>query len=336
MKHQVQNTIKALVMIATLFVSTEVLAAGPCPNEIFGNDNILDLTAIKNELEQSKAYDEMDETQENAKYDLRRKVDRQNIQENDPMYALNAIGKVTAATIKEGEKGFTNFVKEEEKKSWGTGFMISPCHMITNHHVVCEKEKVNGKNICKSSGKVNKHANFSFGENDNGTDFRNRLTGEVIESDSNLEYAIVKIGPVKNEKGEISDKKIPFLLPNFKSVSGLNQVVSAGGGYPAQSSNQNNHKMYAMKSVLSPNGARLEGKITFTPGNSGSPTYYLDGGRLWASGIAAEVGFDSNGDAKINSKPRMINFPTIKDDLIQKNPTLLKEIVSSIKSGQCK
>jgi len=326
MKHQVANTIKALVMMVSLMGSFQALGAKPCPNEIVFNDNILDLRAIH--PKQESFYDELDETKENAKYDLRRKIDRQNINQNDPMYALNAIGKVTTGAVKEGQPGFFEATKNEENTSWGTGFMISPCHMITNHHVVCEKETVNGVKACRSDGSVKKNVNFSFGENSNGTDFKGRVTGNVAEFDSDFDFAIVRMESLK-------DQDVPYITPNFWDISKINEVVSLGAGYPVQSLGQNSHKLYGMKAILSENSAYVNGKMSFTPGNSGSPTMNLKNSTLTASGIYSKGGHDSSGNAKLNGSPKITSMPTIGAALKQKNPALLKEILNSLRTGKC-
>lgn len=163
------------------------MAAAPAPEELVKQNNLLDLTSFDPRLE--RLYNELDDSGENAKYDLRRKIDRHMIPPNNPMFALHALGKVTAAKVTEGQPGFDQSTRAEEVRKWGTGFMISPCHMMTNHHVVCEHELVNGKKQCKSNEHVNgKPVNFSFGENSDGTDFEKRVTGHVIATNKSFDY----------------------------------------------------------------------------------------------------------------------------------------------------
>ena len=145
----------------------DAVAVVPVPEELVKGDNVLDLTTLDPRLEQ--LFKEMDDEKLNAKYDLRRKIDRHTIDSRSPMFALHAIGKVTAAKVKEGQPGFEQSARAEENRAWGTGFMFTPCHMMTNHHVVCEKQTIKGHKVCKGNEAINimgKSANFSFGENE--------------------------------------------------------------------------------------------------------------------------------------------------------------------------
>lgn len=279
MKTLTVTKIQILMFLTILVLGVEGMAAGACPNELFKGDNVLNLQEFAKDLEEN--FTKLADDKINAKYDMRRKITRHTIESNDPMIGLHAIGKVTAAKVTEGNPGFENSTKEEESKAWGTGFMISSCHMITNNHVVCEKEVVNGKKVCKRNENLKgKSANFSFGENGTGTDFEKRVTGNVIASDESLDYAIVRIDSFRN-----NDEFIPYIPPNFNDISKINNLVSLGAGYPAQSRGENNHKLYGMKAKLTADNIYIDGKMTFTPGNSGSPTLYVDESGLRASGL---------------------------------------------------
>lgn len=144
-------TASIAVMAQAVFFLTgsEAFAARPqpCPQDLFLSDDVYDLTKV-HEL-QMKYYAENDPATGDAKYDCRRKIDRQQFKNTDVLYSLNAIGKVTLPSPKEEQLGFVESVKDQENRSWGTGFTISPCHMITNNHVICDREIVNGKSICK-------------------------------------------------------------------------------------------------------------------------------------------------------------------------------------------
>lgn len=329
MKNLTSTKTQMMMILAVLILSAKAIAAVPCPNAMFRNDNILNLKEFSSHLE--GLYNELDESGENAKYDMRRKIDRQNLDLNDPMFALHAIGKVTAAKVTEGKPGFEKSTKAEENKSWGTGFMISPCHMITNQHVVCEKELVNGKYICKKNEVLNgKSSNFSFGENDNGTDFEKRVTGNIVASDESLDYAIVKIHSLKN-----TDEAIPYILPNFWNIAEINNSVSLGAGYPAQSLGVDSHKLHGMKAKMRTANSYVQGRMTFTPGNSGSPTLYLKNNLLTASGLFNKYSFDSHGEAVLNSSPRIVGLPAIGSDLKLKNRSVLDDVIKSFQTGQC-
>lgn len=329
MKIVTAKLIRTMTVLAALILSVDGMAAIPYPNELFQNDDLLDLTQFGEHFESHFA--EQDDSGISAKYDMRRKIDRHTIDQQNPMFALNAIGKVTAAKVTEGNPGFVESAKSEENRAWGTGFMISPCHMITDYHVVCEKELYNGKKICKNDETLkSKSANFSFGENSDGSDFKKRVTGKVIASNQSLDYAIVQIDSLKNSPEEIS-----FIMPNFRDISVINNQISLGAGYPIQSLNENSHKLYGMKARLNAKSMFINGKITFTPGNSGSPTLYTKNGRLSASGLLSSSSTDSNGKPSLNKSVEIIGFPSIGRDLNINNPSVFKDIVSSIKSGRC-
>ncbi|MEK6772622.1 MAG: serine protease [Bdellovibrionota bacterium] len=329
MKTLTVTKIQILMFLTTLVLSVEGVAAVPCPNELFKGDNVLNLQEFGRHLEEN--FDKLDDDKINAKFDMRRKVTRHTIESNNPMIGLHAIGKVTAAKVAEGNPGFENSTKEEENKAWGTGFMISPCHMITNNHVVCEKEVVNGKKVCKRNENLKgKAANFSFGENETGSDFEKRVTGNVVASDEGLDYAIVRIDSFRN-----NDEFIPYIPPNFNNISKINDLISLGAGYPAQSRNEDNHKLYAMKAKLTAGDTNINGKMTFTPGNSGSPTMYIDKGVLFASGLFNSSLNDSQGKPALNKSITIVGFPKIGNSLMKNNPKILNEITNSLKTGRC-
>ena len=329
MKTLTVTKIQILMFLTILVLRVEGMAAVACPNELFKGDNVLNLQEFAKDLEEN--FDKLAGDKINAKYDMRRKVTRHTIESNDPMIGLHAIGKVTAAKVTEGNPGFENSTKEEENKAWGTGFMISPCHMITNNHVVCEKEVVNGKKVCKRDENLKgKLANFSFGENETGTDFEKRVTGKVVASDEGLDYAIVRIDSFRK-----NDEFIPYIPPSFRNISKINDLISLGAGYPAQSRNEDNHKLYAMKAKLTADNTYIDGKMTFTPGNSGSPTMHIDNGVLRASGLFHKYYNDLKGKPSLNSNPDIVGFPAIGSNLKQKNQKILNEITESLKYGRC-
>ncbi len=317
-------------ILINFFVNSTAISSTPCPDSLFQGDNVLDLTTFGKHLEE--LYDLRDSKNQNAKYDMRRKVDRHNINSNNPMYALHAIGKVTLSKTVEGDSNFEQFSKIEENKSWGTGFMISPCHMITNYHVICEKVVLpNGKKVCKNNESVlNKSANFSFGENEDGSDFAKRVTGKVVAFHTTQDYAIVRIDSLKK-----SDESIPYIYPNFSNISEINNKISLGAGFPSNSIKENSHKIYAMKTKLKDNGYFVDGKMTFTPGNSGSPTLYLKDDALVASGLFNKYSNDSDGKPSLNTKPTVISMATIGASLREKNSQTYKEISDALIGRSC-
>jgi len=308
MKTSLTKTTQTLIGLMVVFFGAQVNAK-TCPDSAFVDDEVLDLTTLSANLE--KYYDDG--------YDVRREIDRSKIQPNDPMYALNGIGKVTVVKSVEGQQDFENSVRSQEQSSWGTGFLISPCHMITNHHVVSKTEQ----NI------VGRKMNFSFGENNTGSDFNARSTGQVVGSNKQLDYAIVKISSLKNKKN------VPFLFPNFSNIDSLNTKISLGAGFPVKSKGNKSHKIFGMKSELYEASGYINGAMTITPGNSGSPMMYAQSNRLIASGLAVGGGQDSNGVRELNSTKRILGLPEVGIDLNEKSPALFDEIRKSIATGQC-
>ncbi len=327
------TTLKLIIvfLVISLLVNSNAMSSTPCPHALFQGDNVLDLSTFGKHLEE--LYDLRDSKNVNAQYDVRRKIDRKNIDSNDPMFALHAIGKVTLSTTKLGDSNFEQSSKAAENKAWGTGFMISPCHMITNYHVVCEKITLpNGKKVCNTKELVlNKSANFSFGENENGSDFAMRVTGKVVAFHTTQDYAIVRIDSLKN-----NEENIPYIYPNFSNISEINSKVSLGAGYPISSTKENNHKIYAMKAKLQDKGYFVDGKMTFTPGNSGSPTVYLKDNALVASGLFNKYSNDSNGQPSLNTKTTVISMPTIGASLREKNSQIYQEISTALTAGVCR
>lgn len=307
------------------------LAVVPVPDELVKDDNVLDLTTLDPRLEQ--LFKEMDDEKLNAKYDLRRKIDRHNIDPRSPMFALHAIGKVTAAKVKEGQSGFEQSARAEENRAWGTGFMFTPCHMMTNHHVVCEKQVINGRKVCKGNEAINimgRSANFSFGENEDGSDFAMRVTGIVVASQDDLDYAVLRIESLRSEL-------VPYISPNFSNISNINNSISLGAGHPAQSLGPASHKIYGMKARLKDLGHYVHGGITSTAGNSGSPTVYLhDQSTIVVSGLMSKSEKDHKGKSLINSEPSITSMPTIGKDLRSRHGKVFDEIKQALTDGQCK
>ena len=137
--------------------------AHACVESALASEDVLDLTKFSSELEADFA---------SGKCDIRKEVVIPT-NENDPMWNLNAIGKVTRIGegygVEESNPQFEQRTRIEENKAWGTGTMISPCHMITNYHVVTKTKKA-----------LNKKVNFSYGST--GDNFKFRKTGTVIEA----------------------------------------------------------------------------------------------------------------------------------------------------------
>jgi hypothetical protein len=245
MKNLTAKTIQTMIALVVFVVSATSFATEPLPYALFQGDDVLNLHQFGKYLEER--FDEMDNERSNAKYDMRRMVDRNNIDNAHPMRILQAIGKVTKPQGPEDTRDFQKDPKSFENKSWSTGTMISPYHMITNKHAVCNRElRADGKKRCiKTENLIGKEIHFSFGEKKDGSDFDKRVTGKVIASNSREDVAIVRIDSLKDVKD------VPYVRPNFSAqdFQNLNDNVCLGAGFPIQSKNESNHKIYAITSV---------------------------------------------------------------------------------------
>jgi len=301
---------KKLVLSLAIFSSIESFACG--------RSSVLDLQDVSEEL--VALYDQGK--------DVRCEIDRSLIKPNDPMYNLHAIGKVTAAKLVNGQPGYVESVKQQENSSWGTGFMISPCHMLTNYHVVSSTEKaIKGKSV-----------NFSFG--DAGLDFKTRITGRVVASGDYLtsankssDWAVVKFDSLKNAKS------VPYIFPYFRIVNNINKNISLTAGYPVRSQGEKTHKIFGMKSVLtSVDTYYMTGKVVITAGNSGSPAAMEidENGMLMANGLVAGNQKFLNGGDVINGKKEIISLGIIKNQILNSTDSyLMKEIGNAIGAGSC-
>lgn len=332
----VRHSVSCIVRLACLLAATWPVWAGaeppkplPAPSDFVAGDDLYDLSTM-NDARQAELYRENYPGTTYAKYDLRRKLPRHHLKETDPMYALNAIGKVTAVTSTVDDANFESSVKGQENKGWGTGFMISPCHMITNHHVVCDREVVNGIKNCTENKNLNgKKVNFSYGENTDGNDYLGRTTGQILTSNKRIDYAIVKI--------KTNDRKIPFLIPDFEPESFDDNMIAMVPGYAGEYHWSESHRPVGMKSRLSYNntGHYLIGEYSSSPGMSGSPAVIIKNKRLTVIGQHIATLPNEKKEYPLSGKRSMFSFSAIRDDLMRVNIDLYSEINQAVSSGKC-
>jgi hypothetical protein len=91
-----------------------------------------------------------------------------------------------------------------------------------------------------------------------------------------------------------------------------------------------------MKARLTGDNKRIDGKMSFTPGNSGSPTLYIHGGVLVASGLFNTSYNDRHGNPSLNKSPFIIGFPMIGSHLNKKYAASFNEVREAHKLGRCK
>ncbi len=246
-----------------------------------------------------------EEIQSQAAADNRVVVDRTN-----PSYAeTNAIGVVT----------------KPNSSGYGTGFLISPCHVLTNAHVVAMDRR-------KSS--VGSKVKFSVGQDPSGekqfTEFL--VDGTVVaqgiidhkealkskeykpkKSDTNTDWAVIKLSkPI--------GKKVGFLTYSQADYKHLKDLSVITAGFPG-SRTQNGadlSKMYGDINckILGINAETgyLQHTCQTSPGQSGSPIIVKDSkGKLHAIGmISGEMGFGMNETTVADDTNSAVNFSSGK------------------------
>lgn len=269
--------------------------------------------------------------------DTRVRYNRATIDSDSPYFGAQGIGKVTSSTVDvNSTKLSISVVREafiqEENSKFGTGFLVSPCHMITNYHVICDHD---GEKICKEHEEVlHKSVNFSFFENKHGTDYRERVTGKVSFADQEADYAIVQIDSLKKKSN------VPFLTPDFNKVSNIDDVTSWTGGYNVRSLGEKNSHLYGMKAKLKRIGPYIyasQGNIIITNGNSGGPTMHLDRTGLTASGILSDSAMeDKDGLVSVaKGVPTITSLTAIGNDLHANAPELYQYMLNAIHARRC-
>lgn len=305
-------------LILTLTISQFLgTFAHACLDSALASEDVLDLSKFSTELEAAFS---------SGKCDLRKEVVIPT-NENDPMWNLNAIGKVTRVGtgygVPESDATFEARTRIEENKAFGTGTMISPCHMITNHHVVSQTENAMGKQV-----------NFSYGST--GKDFKFRKTGTVIDAGAYLEGGIEKDWVIVKLDKPVLGKKVPFIIPDFRDPrkTGFYNTVNLFVGTPgSRSVNENQFKLYGAKAKATGSQFDMSAKVDMTPGNSGTLALALNPNYgLVASGINAKGSFDRNNHDVLGFEARPVTLHSIAKRM---NPSVVRNIVSSIKNNSC-
>lgn len=317
-----------------LGVSLSLGATEPFPYSLFPDDDILNLEHFSKDLE--KRFDEKNAFGE-AKYNMLREVDRSKIALHNPMFNLHAIGKVTI-----GDASGVESLEAIENINYGTGTMISPCHMITNRHVVCTKVMRDGKNACvKNENILGKSVNFSYGEDPKTKKPLGRTVGIVVAQDPELDFAIARIDSLKDKSN------VPYVVPAFKGSSIFNDSVCIGVGFPLASRDESNARPYGTKSKITEKiderGGhwRIDAKMTLLPGMSGMLPIclYRDGdspeGRLIAAGIANSSDNDISGNPSLNADVNIFSFREIGSHLKAFDNGIYTEIRKAIVAGKC-
>lgn len=137
--------------------------------------------------------------------------------------------------------------------SCGTGFMVSPRHLMTNNHVLCDKQQAE-----------NAEYTFNYQLDADGTPAEvvkaKACPEQFFHTNAELDYTVVCLE-------EVPDAFSPLQL-NRKGIQKNNRVsiIQHPGGYVKQISMQNNFVAYADNKVV-------QYTTSTQPGSSGSPVF---------------------------------------------------------------
>jgi len=289
------------------------------------NSNIEAIKSASNEL--VKLSSNGDEEPAARTTDERVAVDRN----SEEFKQLNAIGVVT----------------HTKQSFMGTGFMVSPCLMLTNNHVAYDRHE-------KETPVLGKELYFSVGQTGSKTrPFKyQKVNGKVIEFNSdydgstqstNFDWALVKVDKVKDENENLVNlgDKIGFIkIAQISIQTMVKQKKLVTAGYPGMKVVKENYsKLYAdlnCKIYAESAFGYVDHNCQATGGQSGSPILAKGkDGNLYAvsmiSGMAkTNDGLDRANDSK-NSKVS-VAFDSGKDfNFVTEGD----KIVAAIKANKC-
>lgn len=151
---------------------------------------------------------------------------------------------------------YIKVVSETEEWS-GTGFMISPGLIITNHHVLPKWDL-----LSKTTFRFNYQLNFQ-GRPDVFKDYT-ALNGGLCYANEDLDYAIVELeGTPGNEWGSLT-LKLQLPIPSSRV-----NIIQHPNGLPKQISVQSNYVKHA-------SAIKIQYVTSTQPGSSGSPVFDND------------------------------------------------------------
>ncbi|HPI40726.1 MAG TPA: trypsin-like peptidase domain-containing protein [Pseudobdellovibrionaceae bacterium] len=236
---------------------------------------------------------------------------------------LNAIGLVT----------------HTKQKFSGTGFMVSPCLMLTNNHVAFDDPD-------KEIPQIGKEVMFSVGQ----TGSKNnpfqyiKVKGKVINFNSKYknaseatssDWALVKMNKIKDENGTNVNlgNKVGYLeieqIPQNELLK-MNGLITAG--FPGEKIKNDLSKAYAdlnCKVTSSAGFGQVFHSCQTTPGQSGSPILgKADDGKYYVlsmvSGLVRSSGRTSSNLSVVFESGENYNFESNGD-----------KIISTIDSNKC-
>jgi endonuclease G, mitochondrial len=149
---------------------------------------------------------------------------------------------------------------ESEKRYWGTGWLLTPSLLITNHHVFNARDDdepdASAEDLSRQA--LNTNIQFDVDSKDAGTDFIKVL--EVVVSDPNLDYAIARLAPQQRSALHVDWSAFS---PRPDEVVPLN-IIQHPNGQPKKIAIRNNLAVRAQSPELRYFTATLGG-------SSGSP-----------------------------------------------------------------
>lgn len=289
---------KTIILIAITILTTSAKAYN-CANS--KKSDFVQLSAAAHEI-QDKA----------AEGDLRQEVDRS----TGEFKQLNGIGIISV----------------DGKKYDGSGFLVSPCHVLTNIHVVFDQQPaVKGKNVFFSVGQTGSATQPFLKTNVSGLVVAHGTSDDSISSD----WVVIKLSkPVGNDV-----RYVPmYQMDSAQMVK--HHVITAG--FPADLATRDNNlsKMYGDLDckVIGMNGfGHISHTCQTTGGQSGSPMVIKSpkDGKYYAIGMATAKHHGSSGLEKTadpNEATTAVNFESGKRYGVTSEGDM---IVAAINANKC-
>lgn len=301
------RTSQFLVILTALVSNTESWAVKPCPTNVC-TDSILDLTQFNEDLSNQYFIRRINGQ---AEYDLRQEIDLSRVHLNDPMYALNALGRV---------------FNRKKNAYVGSGYLISPCHVLTVHHNI-EQDYVD---IPKET-----EVGFSYGQNDKNPDeFLWHVKGRVVVDDPIEDYTILKIDSLRGKVNTL------FLERLKTEDTTLENHICLSVGYPILHSKSGNlNKSFGMKSRFTSDDEALyiHGNINLSHGDSGGGVVCVDlrEKKLKSVGLHQSIETYQFGASLLNGARRTMANEHIYRELSERYPAVMKEITAAVLTKRC-
>jgi len=240
-----------------------------------------------------------------------------------------------------------------EESGWGSGFLVSKCHILTAHHVVFQHEKRNTKDqsvilIPEETPKLNKPVSVGLGQTNSAPWKLKRINGKVVGFDEETkvpklnsdelqfnrgrDWALIKIDKDSTGSYPTQDKK-SLCLNKIEAPLRIKDVMKMGisaVGHPGNKF-ENTKKL----SLWQDTKCKIAGKsgdawvttCQLRPGMSGGPiATYLDSEKCWMPlGVISANSSITNGFTKIEET----DFDKLNDvsPLSQRTRELIQKVM---------